>query len=154
MDKDSASQQDDLVKNFDQKKTGLSPKFLLVLLVLIVIGSGSGFVLAKSKSGSSSQVSGSGQPNGSGSIIKGAVFGSNDTKTFKDTAEGTLKKGGISGEGQYHLVRPGGESQYVYLTSSSVDLSLFVDHQIKVWGQTQAAQYAGWLMDVGRVQVE
>ena len=25
--------------------------------------------------------------------------------------------------------------------------------KIKVWGQTQTAQYAGWLMDVGRVEV-
>ena len=77
----------------------------------------------------------------------------NYTKTFKDTTTGTLKNGGINGEGQYHLVRPGGDSQNVYLTSSSVDLSKFIDRKIKVWGQTQTAQYAGWLMDVGRVEV-
>jgi len=32
-------------------------------------------------------------------------------------------------------------------------LSKFVGKNIKVWGQTQSAQYAGWLMDVGRVEV-
>jgi len=39
------------------------------------------------------------------------LYGSNDTKTFKDTAEGTLKEGGIDGEGAFHLERPGGDSQ-------------------------------------------
>jgi len=78
--------------------------------------------------------------------------GSNDLSTFKDTAEGTLQNGGIDGEGQYHLVRPGGDSQNVYLVSSVVDLSKYVGKKIKVWGQTQSAQKAGWLMDVGRVQ--
>ena len=74
-------------------------------------------------------------------------------KTFKDIAEGILKGGGINGEGQFHLVRPGGESQNVYLTSSAVDLSKFIARKIKVWGETQTAQHAGWLMDVGRVEV-
>ena len=87
------------------------------------------------------------------SIQKGMVVGSTDTKTFKDTATGKLQAGGIDGEGQYHLVRPGGDSQNVYLTSSIIDLSQFIGHTIKVYGQTQAAQHAGWLMDVGRVEV-
>jgi hypothetical protein len=80
-------------------------------------------------------------------------LGSNDTKTFKDTAEGTLKTGGIDGEGAFHLERPGGDSQNVYMTSGTVDLSKLIDKKIKVWGQTQAAQHAGWLMDVGRIEV-
>ena len=50
-------------------------------------------------------------------------------------------------------MRPGGESQNVYLTSSVVDLDLFVDHKIRIWGETFSAQKAGWLMDVGRVEV-
>jgi hypothetical protein len=65
-----------------------------------------------------------------------------------------VKEGGIEDEGQYHLVRPGGDSQNVYMTSSSVDLAQFIGKKVKVWGQTQAAKKAGWLMDVGRVQVE
>ena len=39
------------------------------------------------------------------------------------------------------------------MTSSVVDLSQFVDRKVKVWGSTQTAQVAGWLMDVGRVEV-
>jgi hypothetical protein len=76
-----------------------------------------------------------------------------DKKTFKDQAEGTLKEGGIDGEGNFHLERPGGVSQNVYLTSSTVDLSLYVEKKVRVYGQTFAGQKAGWLMDVGLVEV-
>lgn len=75
-----------------------------------------------------------------------------DKKTFKDSAEGTLKEGGIDGEGNFHLVRPGGVSQNVYLTSTTVDLSLYVGKKVKVWGQTFTGEKAGWLMDVGLVE--
>jgi hypothetical protein len=154
MDKQETSQKDDLVKSFDQKKKKNSSKFIVLLVVLVVLGSFGGYVLSKAKSGPLPSGSQNGSSTDSQAVTKGAVFGSNDTSTFKDTADGTLKTGGIEGEGQYHLERPGGESQFVYLTSSSVDLSKFVDKKIKIWGQTQAAQHAGWLMDVGRVEVE
>ena len=83
----------------------------------------------------------------------GKTYGSGDESTFKDTAEGVFLEGGIEGEGQYHLERPGGDSQHVYMTSSLVDLSQFLGKKVKVWGETQKAQKAGWLMDVGKVQV-
>lgn len=83
----------------------------------------------------------------------GTVFGSDDEKVFRDSAEGVLKPGGINGEGAYHLERPGGESQNVYLTSSVIDLSKLEGRTVKVWGDTNAAQTAGWLMDVGRAQI-
>jgi hypothetical protein len=125
-------------------------KLILVLLITAALGVGTGYLLTQGGKGKSSVATTS---QGTSSTEKGAVIGSDDTKTFKDVAEGELKEGGIEGEGQYHLVRPGGESQYVYLTSSIVDLSAFIDTKIKVWGQTQKAQTAGWLMDVGRVEV-
>src|SRR5688572_2970642 len=55
----------------------------------------------------------------------GEVFGVQDEKTFKDSAEGYLEIGGINGEGSHKLLRPGGETQTVYLTSSVTDLSKF-----------------------------
>lgn len=76
-----------------------------------------------------------------------------DEATFRDSAEGKLEEGGIDGEGTHHLVRDGGPSQYVYLTSTVIDLSVFKDKKIKVWGETIAARHAGWLMDVGKVKV-
>ncbi len=133
-------------------KNAFTPKIIGLLALVIIVGIATGFLL----SGRSSSVS-SGNSLGSilsgSSIPKGTVVGSSDTATFKDTAEGTLKEGGIDGEGAYHLERPGGDSQNVYLTSSIVDLSKYIGKKIKVWGQTQKAQTAGWLMDVGRIEV-
>ncbi|MCA9369974.1 MAG: hypothetical protein H6774_01535 [Pseudomonadales bacterium] len=88
-----------------------------------------------------------------GAVQNGDVFGSKDTDTFKDTAEGYLQAGGIDGEGSHSLLRPGGETQTVYLTSSVTDLSELEGMQVKVWGETFKGQKAGWLMDVGRVEV-
>ena len=88
-----------------------------------------------------------------GNVTTGKTYGVQDEKAFPDEATGKLAIGGIDGEGSHHLVREGGESQTVYLTSSIVDLSLFTDKQVKVWGQTFEAQKAGWLMDVGRLEV-
>lgn len=81
------------------------------------------------------------------------VAGIADKKTFKDQAEGILKEGGIDGEGSYHLRRPGGVSQNVYLTSSTVDLSGYVNKKVRVWGETFKGEKAGWLMDVGLVEI-
>jgi len=77
-----------------------------------------------------------------------------DKKTFKDSVEGILREGGIDGEGNFHIERPGGVSQNVYLTSSTVDLSIYIGKKVKVWGQTFSGQKAGWLMDVGLVEIE
>jgi len=140
-----------LMHDFAQSEDGsfFSGKIIIFLVMIAVLGIGSGYFLSKNAGTGTlnikSGIDGS-------SVSKGSVVGSNDLKTFKDIAEGLLKTGGINGEGQFHLVRPGGESQNVYLTSSSVDLSKFIDKKIKVWGQTQKAQTAGWLMDVGRVE--
>ena len=83
----------------------------------------------------------------------GDIIGASDDRPFKDNTEGVLVEGGIDGEGSHHLLKPGGKTQNVYLTSSVVDLNLLVGHKVKVWGETFSAQKAGWLMDVGRVQV-
>ena len=122
----------------------------IFLIAAIVMGAMSGYILSNRKGGGNTLTSGTID---SSKVSKGVVVGSGDTKIFKDTATGTLKEGGIQGEGQFHLVRPGGVSQNVYLTSSSVDLSKFIGKKIRVWGETEKAQYAGWLMDAGRVEV-
>ena len=140
----------DFSSNTNQNLFSFTPKVLLIFLGFIFLGLLSGFILSGSRGISTSSKNGIIT---SADISKGAVFGSDDTKTFNDTVSGILKKGGIDGEGAYHLVRPGGDSQNVYLTSAAVDLSLLIDKKIKVWGQTQKAQVAGWLMDVGRVEV-
>lgn len=140
----------DVVHEFGGKKTSLSTRTLLIFLIVVSLGIFAGYFLA----GSSSKANSTDTSTLSASEVKkGDTFGSNDTKTFKDSTEGILKKGGIGDEGAYHLVRPGGDSQNVYLTSSLVDLSKFVGRKIKVWGETNAAEKAGWLMDVGKLQL-
>ncbi len=85
-------------------------------------------------------------------IKPGDIFGSEDA-VFADEAEGYLESGGIDGEGSHKLLRPGGPSQTVYLTSSVTDLDKFVGMQVRVYGETYKGQKAGWLMDVGKVKV-
>ncbi len=141
-------QDEPLMNNFENKTTSIfTPKLLIILVIVMLLGVGSGYLLSKKGTNLGGTKTSISLPGGK------SIVGSSDTKTFKDTAEGVLKLGGIDGEGAYHLVRPGGDSQNVYVTSSIVDLSLFIDKKIKVWGETQSAKHAGWLMDVGRVQV-
>ncbi len=124
-------------------------KVIAILIVAALLGIGTGYVFA---GGASKPISGDNVTSKS-QVQKGQKYGAGNTAAFKDSAEGVLKKGGLDGEGEYHLERPGGVSQNVYVTSSTVDLSLFVGKKIKVRGQTFEAQKAGWLMDVGQVEV-
>ncbi len=117
----------------------------LILLVVVVLGVGVGFGVAKLK-GATKTAS-----NQNEKVAQTA--GIADKKTFKDSAEGILKEGGIDGEGNFHLERPGGESQNVYITSTTVDLSKYVGKKVRVWGATFQGEKAGWLMDVGLVEV-
>ncbi len=119
--------------------------YILGSFLIVLVGVGTGWMLTKTKSGSNSNP---------GAIkTTSNQAGVKDTSEFKDTATGILEEGGIGGEGQFHLTRTGGVSQTVYLTSTSVDLSSFVGKKVQVWGQTLSARKAGWLMDVGKVQV-
>lgn len=137
-----------VVKKLPSKNllTTILPVFLGVLIVLAGVGTGwflSGGLSAKS------------EPQLKTKAVGGAdqELGITDEETFRDSAEGTLEAGGINGEGTHHLVREGGESQYVYLTSTVIDLESFVGKKVQVWGETIGAQKAGWLMDVGRIKV-
>lgn len=119
----------------------------VVYVILVVLGVGTGFLLSRNTA--------AGTPLTSGDIVgTEKTVGSSDTQTFKDSAQGTLEKGGLDGEGTHKLIREGGPSQTVYLTSSVVDLDQFAGKKVKVWGQTIAAQKAAWLMDVGKVEQE
>ncbi len=83
----------------------------------------------------------------------GDVFGSANVEDFPNQAQGYLEAGGTDGEGTHTLLRPGGPSQSVTLTSSVTDLDKLVGMEIEVWGETFKGQKAAWLMDVGRVKI-
>ncbi|HZZ98302.1 MAG TPA: hypothetical protein VFG51_00025 [Candidatus Saccharimonadia bacterium] len=134
--------------------------FLPMVIVAIVAGIGTGYVLSNKMTLSAmkkTDTTTGGTTTDSAAQItaqEGKTYGSTDASTFKDSAEGVLVAGGVNGEGSHHIVREGGESQNVYLTSSVVDLNMFEGAKVLVRGETFQAQKAGWLMDVGQVKVE
>ncbi|MBI4999411.1 hypothetical protein HZB97_01420 [Candidatus Gottesmanbacteria bacterium] len=139
---------EELVRPVVERKKIILPKFMPILgaVFLILAGIGTGFFLSQRGTG----ISLTGRPK----IIKTEkMVGSTDVATFRDQAEGVLEKGGIDGEGTHKLIRSGGESQTAYLTSSIINLDDYLGKKVRVWGETFAAQKAGWLMDVGRVEV-
>ncbi len=124
-------------------------KFFTFIGGAIILGALAGFIIASFQKGANNTT-----PNSNNTAAAAKTAGIADKKTFKDMAEGILREGGIDSEGTYHLERPGGESQNVYLTSTTVDLSPYVGKKVKVWGQTYAGDKAGWLMDVGLVELQ
>lgn len=141
----------------DTAMTASSKKTVAVLISVLAIASGvlTGFGAFKlnAKSAPSNDQQAPMQQSAGSSVKVGDVFGVQDEKTFKDSAQGYLEQGGIGGEGSHKLLRAGGETQTVVLTSSITDLEKLVGMEVKVWGETFKAQKAGWLMDVGRIEV-
>ena len=125
-------------------------KLITGIIVIIVAGILSGYSIFSLKKGSGPKKL---KTEVTGTAVVGESYGVSDTQVFTDSAEGEVSLGGVDGEGSHHLIREGGESQYVYLTSSIIDLDQFVGRKVKVWGQTFQAQKAGWLMDVGRLEI-
>ena len=122
---------------------------LIILVVAILAGLGTGKALSSSQK--SQGLAGVGIPGASPTVA------SQDNQTFKDFAEGTIEPKPSTtdnsySEGAYLLKRP--NAQDVALTSSVVDLSKYIGKKVKVYGETQKALEAGWLMDVGKVETE
>lgn len=138
------------VSSADAKMNSSHKLPIILFLILAVLGVGTGFLLSQAQ-GFSVVPSSPLSKIGTG-VDKGKTYGGDDVKDTDD-AEGTLREGGIEGEGSFHLERPGGVSQNVYLSSSVLDLSQFIGKKVKVWGLTHDAEKAGWLMDVVRLQV-
>jgi len=133
-------------------KTSANPmKYLGIFLVVILLGVGTGFAIASMRGTAARKAAGVPTYN----VSTGKVFGTQSTEGYDAEApEGILKEGGKGGEGAFHIEREGGEARFVYITSSNVDLSQFVGKKVKVWGKSQQAQNVGWLLDVGRLEVQ
>jgi len=138
--------------------TKSKPLLPLIIIFLVVVTAGlySGAWLKTMKQGKtiSAELSGIQAEVPQTGVKVGDIYGSANEKIFKDPATGVLDKGGYGGEGTHKLVRAGGISQTVYLTSSTIDLDALVGHQVTIWGETFKGQKVGWLMDVGRAKVE
>lgn len=112
----------------------------------IVLGTLTGYILSTKSNGSKV----------SSLVPEKAKSAGQDTRTFKDFAEGIIKAKPASSdsseyvEGTHLLVREGAVP--VALTSSVLDLSPYEGKKVKVFGETQKALKEGWLMDVGKVE--
>ena len=126
-------------------------KILPVLIVLVLVGAGifTGLVISsRNKSAATAAV----KEEELAPEAKQAF-----AQTFRDEAEGTVEKNAefdTYAQGTHKLIRPGGEDQTAYLTSSVLDLDEFVGKKVKVFGETFGSSQVGWLMDVGKVEVQ
>ncbi len=129
------------------KKLSFSKIVLIIAGLALLAGISTGSILATKGSPAVNTIT------GGNAVAKSAQ---QDVRTFKDFAEGKITKkdtkNGDYSEGTHMLIRDGAVP--VALTSSVVDLSQYEGKKVKVYGETQKAVKEGWLMDVGRVEVE
>ena len=137
----------------EEKKGGGKTVFLIAAIVIVGAGIVTGYLLSRGKG---LVVPGSKKLTGEAEMIVGSKeVGIKDESVFKDTAQGKLEVNDFSqvDEGSHKLIRSGGESQTAYLTSSVIALDEYTGKCVQIWGETFAAQKAGWLMDVGRLKI-
>lgn len=142
-----------LRQNQDLMSKKTKKAFLIICSVAILAGIMTGFGAFKLKNKGVAQTQVQNITADSNKIKNGDVFGVQNKDTFLDNATGYVEKGGVEGEGSHKLLREGGASQTVALTSSVVDLDKLAGMEVKLYGETNKAEKAGWFMDVGRVEV-
>jgi hypothetical protein len=144
-------QKQTMLKSFPKGSTKSSSFMVIAAIIVVLIGVGSGWMMSGVSKGSGGE---SEKPAGMEDVkVSNGEAGIEDESAFPDSAEGILEEGGIEGEGTHHLVREGGPTKYVYLTSTVIDLESFKGKTVMVWGETISAKHAGWLMDVGKIKV-
>ena len=121
--------------------------YIVGAFLVVLVGVGTAWMISGRMTKGTSSVT------GPGIKATSTEAGALDPKVKYDTAIGLLQTGGLNGEGTFHLVREGGVSKSVYLTSSVVDLGNFVGKKVEIWGQTLASKKVGWLMDVAKIKV-
>ena len=155
--KDKQSDKPLVEPKIDKAKEKIVPLYLVIVAVSGIFIS---FWLSrffptstqKAESGISSQLLSTDSISSTSDIEVGKVYG--DTNgTFSDTATGTIEKGSINGVGTHILNREGGISQRASLTSSVVDLDLFIDKLVEIKGETNSSDKTSWLLDVGQIKI-
>ncbi len=121
--------------------------YILGSLSVVLLGVGVGWLLSGGRS-----KTGIGSTAVSNIKVGFKEAGVEDEAKFSRSTEGMLESGGIDGEGTHRLIRDGGPSQTVKLTSTVIDLEGFVGKKVAIWGETLSSR-GGWLMDVGKIKV-
>ena len=140
-----------ILQRFNQMS--LNRLLMLILVGSVIFGTGAGYLLSINAQTGNSVVT----PAAPEDTKDPAKSAASDNRTFRDFAEGTIKKREVPKnndtyvEGTHVLVRD--KAVPVALTSSVVDLSEYEGKKVKVLGETQKAIKEGWLMDVGKVEV-
>lgn len=134
--------------NMTQSNNNSVVPIVIGVALMVLAGIGTGYFFAGSNAKKGISIS----ETGARTVDSETVVGSFDER-FKDEAEGLVVEGGIDGEGSHHLERDGGSSQDVYMTSLVVPLDEYIGKKVRVWGETNKANKAGWLMDVGRLEI-
>ena len=127
-------------------------KFLPIIIIIIVVSGGIFTGLVLSSRTKSAQISKSALSEENLTGEQKQSF----TQTFRDQAEGLIEKNDKLdkyAQGTHKLIRPGGEDQTAFLTSTVLDLDEYVGKNVKVYGETFGSSQVGWLMDVGKVEV-
>lgn len=145
-----------ILRKIPPKAAFLKPNSLLpILVIVIVVAAGIFTGLVVSSRTKSSQI----ESKTKAAISEESLSGEQKksfSQTFRDQAEGTVEKNSDLdkyAQGTHKLLRPGGESQTAYLTSSVLDLDDFIGKKVKVYGETFGSSKVGWLMDVGKVEI-
>lgn len=152
-----------LTLNQPIQQTQTKPKLISVpiLLIIIILGLVTGFIASRKTTSkqnitnifeTKTETVSTDKIDSPDQLEIGKVYG-NNSKVFKDKANGTIEKGSINGEGTHILNRPGGKDQRASLTSSTVDLDLFVGKNVEVQGETNASNKTSWLLDVGTIKI-
>lgn len=138
------------------KKISVSALFILSILALSLGFWGSRLINSKNNSviqiANNTLITNPDTITDQSQITSNKLYG-NLSKAFKDSATGTIEKGSINGEGTHILNRAGGVSQRASLTSSVIDLDLFVGKKVEVKGETNASTKTSWLLDVGTIKI-
>jgi hypothetical protein len=117
--------------------------FISIIAVAVLLGVGTGYYLSTQSGNSPTQAS---------TVTVKTPTVTTNAADCKDTAEGLLTKkdAADTSEGEYQLKMSTGT--IIALTSSSTDLSNYVNKNVKICGQTQEAIKAKWLIDVVKVE--
>ncbi len=148
--------------NLPQKSLQLPNKtpiyiYPIIIIVAVIIGFGASRIFPSRTQNEISNQTNSIETKATkiieGEEIKPGILYGNTNKTFADGAAGIIKSGGINGEGTHTLEREGGKTQNAALTSSVIDLDLFIDKKVEVKGETNKSNKVGWLLDVGSIKI-
>lgn len=128
----------------------LPSKLAVYFLAIVLAGVGSGYLLSRTGRASSGEEAAPGVTQTNGEI------GVQDENLSRDCAQGILEANDPADkntEGSHHLIREGGPSKTLHMTSSVLALDDYVGKKVEVCGETLDSKRVAWFMDVVRLKL-